>query len=98
MFQRRLRASLAAILFCCALPSFARVISYAPYSDRISFTGIQHRLNRHFAVVEGPSQTYVGPMISPLPYWNGYPYGQVIVYDFEGQDELRVVFPQDGTL
>jgi len=98
MFKRRLHALLVAFLFCCAPLLTARVVSYAPYSDRVAFVGTQHRLNRHFAVVEGPNPVYYGPMVSPAPYWNGYAYGQVVVYDFQGQDEPRVVFPQDGSL
>lgn len=98
MSKRRLHALLAAFLFCCVLPAAARVISYAPYSDRVSFVGVQSRLDRHFAVVEGPQPVYYGPMLSPAPYWNGYAYGQVVVYDSEGGEEPRVVFPQDGTL
>jgi hypothetical protein len=99
MTERRLRAILAAILFCVAPALFARVVSYAPYSNSVSFAGLQSRLNRHFAVVEGPDPLYYGPsLISPLPYWNNYAFGQVVLYDFEGHDEPRVVFPQDGSL
>jgi len=98
MSERRLHAFLIAFLLCCAPVLTARVVSYAPYSDRAAFVGIQHRLNRHFAVVEGPNPAYYGANISPAPFWNGYAFGQVVVYDFEGQDEPRVVFPQDGSL
>jgi len=98
MSKRRLHALLAAFLFCCVLPAAARVISYAPYSDRVSFVGVQSRLDRHFAVVEGPQPVYSGVMLSPGPFWNGYAYGQVVIYDSEGREEPRVVFPQDGTL
>jgi len=98
MFERRLHAFLAALLFSCAPALFARVVSYAPYSNSASFVGVQSRLNRHFAVVEGPNPVNYGLMISPLPYWSSYAYGQVVVYDFDGREEPRVVFPQDGTL
>ena len=98
MFERRLHAFVALFLLCCAPVLSARVVSYAPYSDRAAFVGTQHRLDRHFAMVEGPNPVYYGPMLSPAPYWNGYAYGQVVVYDSEGQDEPRVVFPQDGSL
>jgi len=98
MSERRLHAFLVVFLLCCAPVLTARVVSYAPYSDRAAFVGTQHRLNRHFAVVEGPNPAYYGPMLSPSPYWNGNAYGQVVVYDFQGQEEPRVVFPQDGSL
>ena len=98
MFERRLHGLLAALLLCCAPILSARVISYAPYSDRVSFVGVQHRLNRHFAVVEGPNANVYGPGPILAPIYNGYAYGQVVVYDTEGRDEPRVVFPQDNTL
>ncbi len=98
MMERRRFALFAILLFCVAPLLNARVISYAPYSDRVSFPGVQHRLNRHFALVEGPTPVYGGPLVSPVPYYNGFPYGQVVIYDNEGKEEPRVVFPQDGTL
>jgi len=97
MFERPLHRFIAVLLFCCAPILSARVISYAPYSDRASFVGVQHRLNRHFATVEGPNPGYYGPLLSPVPYWNGYAFGQLVIYDSEGREEPRIVFPADGT-
>ncbi len=98
MMQQRRHGLFAVLLFCLAPLLSARVISYAPYSDRVSFPGVQHRLSRHFVLVEGPTPAYGGPILSPLPYYNGYPFGQVVVYDNESKEEPRVVFPQDGSL
>lgn len=95
MSTRRLTALVVFVLLAPAL--FARVVSYAPYSDRASFVGVQHRLNRHFAVIEGPTPFNNGGVIL-TPYFGGYPYGQLVVYDSQGTEEPRIAFPQDGTL
>ena len=89
-----------ALLLCVAAAANARVISYAPYSDRASFVALQHRLNRHFVLVEGNTIFGGGPVGGPaiLPPVYGSFNGQVVVYDSKGQEEPRVVFPQDGTL
>jgi hypothetical protein len=98
MLLRFRTACLTAVLLATTIAA-ARVVSYAPYSDRTAFVGVQHRLNRHFVVVEGPAPSgYSGPILSPLPYYNGYPYGQVVVYDSTGAEEPRVVLPADGSL
>src|ERR1700740_2835912 len=46
-----MRRLLAAFLLIAA-PLSARVISYAPYSDRITIPAMQHLLNRHFVLYE----------------------------------------------
>jgi hypothetical protein len=72
-----MRRLLAALLLFAAVPLAARVISYAPYSDRITIPATQHRLNRHFVLYETtPSNTGKG---------------QVVVYDTLGLEEPRVV-------
>jgi hypothetical protein len=86
------------ILFSALLASFvisaqARVVSYAPYSDRASYPALQHRLNRHVVVVEGESPTNGGILILPPIVYYGAPAGQVVVYDTKGFEEPRVVFP-----
>jgi hypothetical protein len=68
---------LIATLFLFAAPLSARVISYAPYSDRITVPAMQHRLNRHFVLYETTAAT-------PTK-------GQVVVYDTMGLEEPRVV-------
>ena len=76
--------------FAFAVSLQARVISYAPYTDRTSYPAHQSRTNRHFALVE----TATFSMTSPLP---SATFGQLVVYDFEGAEEPQVVFPQDGS-
>jgi len=66
-----------------AATAAARVISYAPYSDRLCMPAVQHRGARHFALVEFPN--------------NGvYTYGQIVLYDSKGIEEPRVVYPAGG--
>ena len=101
----RNRRSLAPALAMFALAAMAlvtsleaRILSYAPYSDRQSAVGLQNRLNRHFAVVEG-TPSYQGLLLSPVPP-NNYGFGMVgelVIYDSTGGEEPKVVLPQDGT-
>jgi hypothetical protein len=85
MVRRPLVLGLAVLLFATLAP--ARVISYAPYTDRISIPAMGLRVNRHFAMVETAS--------------NGYPppggRGQIVLYDSLGEEERRVVYPQNGS-
>jgi len=76
----------------------ARVISYAPYTDRAAIPAVQARTNRHFVLVEqtGSGSAPVPIGVPPSPNFN-YPPSQVVVYDSKGLEEPRVIFPQDGT-
>jgi hypothetical protein len=90
----RLRTVLAILLALLATAAVARVISYSPYTDRTALPAQQHRMNHYFALVESAPPGGPGPL-SPIYY--GYPAGQLVVYDSTGQEEPRVVLPQDGT-
>jgi len=72
-----MRRLLPALLLFAATAASARVISYAPYSDRITIPATQSRLNRHFVLLE----------LSP----GTINRGQVVVYDTQGFEEPRVV-------
>ncbi len=76
----------------------ARVISYAPYTDRAAIPAVQARTNRHFVLVEqtGSGSAPVPIGAPPSPNFN-YPLSQVVLYDSKGLEEPRVIFPQDGT-
>jgi len=88
----RVRSAAAALLLVLASSVSARVISYSPYSDRVSFPATQHRMNRHFVLVEvAPSNNLA------LPPFFSFPTGQLVLYDSKGLDEPRVIFPQDGS-
>src|SRR5256885_3228427 len=71
-----MRRLLPAVFLLAATAASARVISYAPYSDRMSVPAMQSRLNRHAVVFE---------MTSPSSN-----RGQVVVYDTQGFEEPRV--------
>lgn len=92
--------SLSLLLTLLASVASARVVSYAPYSDQVSFPAQQHRTDRHFVTVEGPTTSYFGgpiPVPGSAPFL-GFAYGQLVVYDTQGSEEPRVVLPADGTL
>jgi hypothetical protein len=66
----------------------ARVLSYAPYSNRPSLPVIQNRMNRHFVLLESGSPQFFGSAA-----WN-----EVVLYDSTGQEEPRVVYPTTGAI
>src|SRR4029077_5462255 len=76
-----------------AISAQARVISYAPYTDRVASPAMQDRMNRHFALFEQNPAALPAPLV-PVPI---YSYGQVVLYDSKGVEEPRVVYPQDGS-
>ena len=84
------RIVLLFILTILIAPPFltARVISYAPYTNRPSLPVIQSRMNRHFVLLEASSAQTSGSA-----FWN-----EVVMYDSTGQEEPGVVYPAAGTL
>src|ERR1051325_6520268 len=97
MFAKSKLLAACAVVAGLAATASARVISYAPYSDRASFPAQQLRTNRHFVLVEGDSISGSPILISPpVPY--GATAGQVVVYDSQGLEEPKVVFPADSSL
>jgi len=88
---------LALSIVIVASSGYARVISYSPYSDRVAIPAVQQRLNRHFVLVEQqPTNTGV-PILSPPPPYFSVPPAQVVLYDSQGSEEPRVIFPTDGS-
>ncbi|HEX2062421.1 MAG TPA: hypothetical protein VHK90_16905 [Thermoanaerobaculia bacterium] len=65
-------------LLAIATPLFARVISYAPYTNRTAISGIHERTTRHFVLLEQKGE------------FGDY---EVVLYDSAGHEEPRVVFP-----
>ena len=72
-----MRRLLSALLLFIPVMLSARVISYAPYSDRPSIPAIQSRLDTHIVVFEANSA--------------GNNRGQLVVYDTQAFEEPRVV-------
>ena len=84
-------------LLLLAITVQARVISYSPYTDRSAVPAHQHRMNRHFVLVEGSAGAMGGggAVMPPVPA-PGIA-GQLVIYDFLGIEEPRVVYPKEGT-
>ncbi|HKO02509.1 MAG TPA: hypothetical protein VJ032_12480 [Thermoanaerobaculia bacterium] len=90
---------ITAVLLFAALGVHARVISYAPYSDRVSYPALQNRLNRHIVIIEGDSPAFNGGILISPPFpGSGSAVGQLVIYDTKGLEEPRVVFPSANTL
>ena len=86
----RVPAVVLSVCFMFAAALQARVISYAPYTDRVAFVAHQSRTNRHFVLVESAPATSQTASFPPT-------YGQLVMYDSAGADEPKVIFPTDGT-
>ncbi len=78
-----MRRLLPLCVYLIAVTASARVISYAPYTDRLCMPAVQHRQARHFALVEFPNN-------------GNYTFGQLVLYDTKGLEEPRVVYPVSG--
>ena len=81
------------LVLAIAAAAEARVISYAPYTDRTAIPAVQNRLNRHFALIEQQPQSFFGGA-PPVP---GSGPAQLVLYDSKGLEEPRVIYPQDGS-
>src|SRR5438270_814876 len=86
--------SIAFALLLVASAASARVISYSPYSDRISYPATQHRMNRYFVIAEITPSTQLGA----IPIFFSYATGELVLYDSKGEAEPRVIFPLNSTL
>ena len=84
--------AVAFALLLVASAAGARVISYSPYSNRISYPATQHRMNRYFAIVEVTPVVQGGTQVV-----FSFPTGQLVLYDSKGEAEPRVIFPQDSS-
>jgi hypothetical protein len=73
-----MKKTLGLLLFVLAFaaPGFGRVISYAPYSDQPSESGVHLRTSRYFVLLEGAEEDH----------------RQVVLYDSRGEEEPRVVY------
>lgn len=77
-------ALLSFTILAFAVPAFARVLSYSPYSNRTSLTGFHERNTRHFVLIESIDDS------------NAWRQHQLVLYDTTGSKEPRVVYPSDG--
>ena len=68
-----------------AVPLFARVISYAPYTSRVAVPAYQDRSSRYFALIEGQAEEFLN-----------FGDRDVVLYDSTGAEEPRVITPGPG--
>ncbi len=80
---------LAVVLSAVASILPARIISYAPVTDRHAVPAIQHRLNRHYVLIESDT---------PITPWSGAFAAKLVLYDSKGEQEPRVIFPPQPQL
>ncbi|HVE73206.1 MAG TPA: hypothetical protein VNI54_17695 [Thermoanaerobaculia bacterium] len=73
------------ILVVLAVPAFARVVSYAPYTTRVATPSHQERASRHFVLIESEAENF-----------SGRTRDDVVLYDSSGIDEPRVITPKEG--
>lgn len=87
------------LVVALAAPAAARVVSYAPVTDRIATPVQQPRSSPEFVLLESDYGPFGGPMTGPpgdaLP-WYGWLTGRLVVHDVSGAREARVVLPKAG--
>ncbi|MFN7989395.1 MAG: hypothetical protein U0529_18105 [Thermoanaerobaculia bacterium] len=95
--MRHTSPALLALLL--AAPAAARVVSYAPVTDRIATPVQQSRTSPDFVLIEAKEGGYAGPVGGPvvdaLP-WYSWLAGRLVVHDATGGREARVVLPTGG--
>jgi hypothetical protein len=87
------------LLMATSIPAAARVISYAPVTNRVAVPVQQPRTSPLFALVESETGMFWGPWGGPST--DGFPYqaglfGRLVVHDVSGRAEPRVVLPVEG--
>jgi hypothetical protein len=80
--MKRFAGSLV-LLLVVALPALARVVSYAPYTNRVARPSFQDRTARHFVLIE----------VDPSKYWWNAS-NDIVLYDSSGLEEPRVITPE----
>ena len=75
------------VLLLLSPTAFSRVISYAPYTDKVALRGYQSRTTRHFVLLEAAAQDVSGDSVNR---------GQAVLYDSSGREEPRVIYPLSG--
>jgi hypothetical protein len=78
--RRTLLLGLALSAVASILP--ARIISYAPVTDRHAMPAVQHRTNRHYLLVEADY---------PISAYGGAYGAKLVLYDSKGEREPRVL-------
>jgi hypothetical protein len=87
------------LLMATSIPAAARVVSYAPVTNRVAVPVQQPRTSPLFVLVESETGMFWGPWGGPST--DGFPYqaglfGRLVVHDVAGRTEPRVVLPVEG--
>jgi hypothetical protein len=89
----RVAALASLVLLALSGPAAARVISYAPLSNRASTPAVQRRTNRHALLIEQTGvQTFVGGGPSCVTCGYSSP-SRLVLHDSLGEEEPRDVTP-----
>lgn len=82
------------LLSACILSTGAeaRVVSYAPYTNRVATATYHRRTTHHFLLIESLGQPNPILLMPPV----GVPLQQLVLYDAVGSEEPRVVYPPSG--
>lgn len=87
------------LLAATSAPAAARVVSYAPVTNRVAVPVQQPRTSPLFVLVESETGFHPwhwgGPVTDGFPYWWGL-FGRLVLHDVSGQTEPRVVLPTGG--
>ena len=87
------------LVVALSAPAAARVVSYAPVTDRIATPVQQPRSSPEFVLIESDHGPFWGPVGGPagdaLP-WYGWLAGRLVVHDVSGAREAKVVLPEAG--
>ncbi|HSE63696.1 MAG TPA: hypothetical protein VLG15_08820 [Thermoanaerobaculia bacterium] len=83
--RRSLLFALGLFSIASILP--ARIISYAPVTDRHAMPAVQHRTNRNYLLIEADY---------PISIYSGAYSAKLVLYDSKGEREPRVLFGGPG--
>jgi hypothetical protein len=79
----KIRRSALLLVLCTAFPTFARVLSYAPYTNQVAMSANHLRTSRHFLLIESAPGASL---------WDTNTR-ELVLYDTQGADP-RVVWPK----
>jgi hypothetical protein len=79
----KLRLSTILLVLCAAVPAFARVLSYSPYTNQVAMPGYHERTSRYFLLLESEQNASISDSFTR----------ELVLYDSQGGDP-RVVLPK----
>lgn len=92
MRMRALAVAVSLLSFLLSLAVEARIVSYAPYTNKVASATYHRRTTNHFVLIESRGQPNPVLILPPV----GFSEQQLVLYDAVGAEEPRVVYPPDG--